>query len=268
MIGSAHSAPIRACACCCSSIAAVRRRRATRRSPPRAAVTWHFSIPMTSGCPKSSSASSMPCGAARMRLVVHGLPVHRCRGAPAGWRSGATLDCTRRLDLRRGAARRRHDPHSGGRGRTRAGRKGGGVRPHDSRLRGHRSVAATGAGITGGAGGCAAVPGRIAGGSYRERWAHALEDRGHALRKLLVSVAPRQVAAVRAEYARNCAALSVDYLLAGRDADARRARRECARHAWRHPSSWRAVMRLIWHTGRRRMLAWREFRTRVGRQAP
>ena len=151
---------------------------------------------------------------------------------------------------------------------TRAGRKGGGVRPHDSCLRGHRSVAATGAGITGGAGDAPLFQVRIAGGSYRERWAHALEDRGHALRKLLVSVAPRQVAAVRAEYARNCAALSVDYLLAGRDADARRARRECARHAWRHPSSWRAVMRLIWHTGRRRMLAWREFRTRVGRQAP
>ena len=109
---------------------------------------------------------------------------------------------------------------------------------------------------------------RIAGGSYSDLWAHALEDRGHALRKLLVSVGPRQVAAVRAECARNSAALSVDYLLAGRDADARRARRECARHAWRHPSSWRAVMRLVWHGGRQRMLAWREFRTRVGRQAP
>ncbi|HET9474750.1 MAG TPA: glycosyltransferase family A protein [Steroidobacteraceae bacterium] len=108
---------------------------------------------------------------------------------------------------------------------------------------------------------------RVAAGSYSDRWAHALEDRGHALRKLLAA-APRQVAAVRAEYARNCAALAVDYLLAGRDADARRVRRECARHAWRHPSSWRAVMRLLWHTGRQRMLAWRELRTRVRRAAP
>lgn len=88
---------------------------------------------------------------------------------------------------------------------------------------------------------------RVAPGSYSDRWPHALEDRGRALRNLLARVEPERRGLVRAECARNSAALAAEYFDVGRDADGRRERRACLRAALRHPSAWRAALRMLLH---------------------